>query len=55
MRFHEFPASVLAHTPAVENIGGIARADQHRVNPGLLAAGDTYPLPALGHEPQRLV
>jgi len=33
----------------------VARIDQYRIDAGLLAAGDTEPLPALGHKPERLV
>jgi len=49
---HVAPVSLLAHSPDVR---GIARIDQHRIDAGLLAAGDTEPLPALGHMPQRFV
>ena len=35
------------------DVGGVARIDQHRIDAGLLAAGDADPLPPLGHPPQR--
>jgi hypothetical protein len=47
------PQARAGHTDA--DVRGIARIDQHRIDAGLLAAGDTEPLPALGQMPQRFV
>src|SRR6516165_2558144 len=47
------PQARAGHADA--DVRRIARIDQHRIDAGLLAAGDTRPLPALGHMPQRSV
>jgi len=43
------PKARAGHADA--DVRGIARVDQHRIDAGLLAAGDTEPLPTLGHMP----